>query len=136
MIRTFERSRIDISNPRLQAFRIVCAACGVTCTVNCNKYTQLPSEVVIRKFTEKGWLVGNKESNDLCPEHKHRVRLIEKDLEPKIVEKIATAVRVLQTALERYAELENPKQSAEVMRLLTDFHRRVFGDEQEDEEAA
>ncbi|SCB52245.1 hypothetical protein GA0061099_10305 [Bradyrhizobium yuanmingense] len=135
-MRTFDRSRIDISNPRLQAFRIVCAACGVTATVNCNKYTQLPPEVVIRKFTEKGWLVGNNENNDLCPEHKHRVRMIEKDLEPKIVEKIASAVRVLQSALEKYAELENPKQSAEVMRMMTEFHRRVFGDAREDEEAA
>ncbi|MBR0879161.1 uncharacterized Zn finger protein (UPF0148 family) [Bradyrhizobium barranii subsp. barranii] len=134
-MRTFDRARVDISNPRLQAFRIVCAACGVTTTVNCNKYTQLPPEVVNRKFTEKGWQVGNNEDHDLCPEHKHRVRLIEKDIEPKIVEKIATAVRVLQSALEKYAELENPKQSAEVMRMMTEFQRRVFGDEQEDEAA-
>jgi len=138
MQRTFERSRVDIGNPRLLAFRMVCAACGVQATVNCNKFNQLPDEVVARKFTEKGWLVGNNENNDLCPEHKQRVRMIDKEAETegKLIDRIATAMHSIEQALERYAKIDRPNRTVELMGLLTDFQHRVFGDGQDDDEEA
>lgn len=46
---------------------IVHCACGDSKTVGCNKWSLLPPDAVIKKFTQAGWRIGKRAKDDVCP---------------------------------------------------------------------
>jgi len=48
--------------------RLTCRKCGVSESIGSSKVGgSLPVEVIARKFTEKGWILGPNDQRDLCP---------------------------------------------------------------------
>lgn len=61
-------ARVPMQDGRGSAYRLVCPRCGCASTLNAHKYHGgLPPEIVAKKFRERGWEVGNQESQDRCP---------------------------------------------------------------------
>ena len=66
MNRNFVRSTLDVDH-RTSAYKIVCRQCGKTDKVAASSRSgSLPPEVSAKKFRQRGWVVGNREGDDLC----------------------------------------------------------------------
>ena len=66
MNRNFVRSTLDADH-RASAYKIVCRQCGKTDKVAASSHSgNLPPEVTIKKFRQRGWAVGTRAGADLC----------------------------------------------------------------------
>lgn len=66
MNRHFVRSSLDADH-RASAYKIVCRQCGKTDKVAASSHSgNLPPEVTIKKFRQRGWAVGNRAGDDMC----------------------------------------------------------------------
>ena len=66
MNRHFVRSSLDADH-RASAYKIVCRQCGKTDKVAASSHSgNLPPEVTIKKFRQRGWAVGHRAGDDMC----------------------------------------------------------------------
>jgi len=66
--REFEKVRLANAH----GYRIHCAQCSRTETIGNSKNTNLPTHLIVKKFTQRGWHVGRATGSDLCPAHAHQ----------------------------------------------------------------
>ena len=67
MNRNFVRSTLDADH-RTSAYKITCRQCAKTDKISCSSHSgSLPPEVTAKKFKQRGWAVGNRAVDDLCP---------------------------------------------------------------------
>lgn len=69
MKREFSPTNVSIdSSHRLRGYRIVCGECGASERITCNNHAGgLPQDAIRQKFRNKGWGIGSKDGQDLCP---------------------------------------------------------------------
>lgn len=51
---------------RVHGWAVKCSECGQTKSVGAGGSKLLPPEIVIKKLTQAGWIIGNKPSADVC----------------------------------------------------------------------
>lgn len=124
--RIFDKARNPVGDNRTR-YKLDCCRCGVTTTVNTQNGGGLPSQIIEKKFVEKGWSVGHDNKHDLCPAHvKHPPRPV-RDPEPPLVERIDKSIQQLESSLSEFLRLEQPRSHEKVIGMLNEFHQRVFG---------
>jgi hypothetical protein len=68
MARVFERTGIKIDNVTRPGYRLTCSACPAADHIIASGHSgNLPPDMTTKKFSEKGWTVGNNANHDLCP---------------------------------------------------------------------
>lgn len=66
--RTFIRTATRIGNRTQSLYKISCRKCGNTDTVPIGTHSgNLPPEVISKKFMQRGWNVGHRIRDDMCP---------------------------------------------------------------------
>lgn len=66
--RTFIRSATRIGNRTQSLYKISCRKCGNTDTIPIGTHSgSLPPEVISKKFMQRGWNVGHRIRDDMCP---------------------------------------------------------------------
>jgi hypothetical protein len=62
-------SLVDIGDGHKHSgWEVTCCRCGATTTVIFNKANVMPPEAVVKKFAQKGWTVGKRPADDVCPD--------------------------------------------------------------------
>ena len=68
MNRTFVRSTLDDDHKK-SAYKITCRSCGKVDKIAVGSHSNsLPPEVSAKKFRQRGWAVGNRVTDDQCPD--------------------------------------------------------------------
>jgi hypothetical protein len=67
-VRFLGHGNVFTSEGRAHAWRLHCSRCGATKDVSSAGGKSMPPEIIIKKFTQAGWIVGNKPTGDVCAE--------------------------------------------------------------------
>jgi hypothetical protein len=94
--RTFIRSPHIVDGKAKSGYLIKCRACSNSEVIaNATHSGSLPPEVTAKKFTQKGWRVGHRVRDDLCPACiAKELELKKKKTEPKTSEGPAPAIKM------------------------------------------
>lgn len=69
IMRSFQRASVTVDHRAVPAYQITCNGCGKQDKVIASKPSgNLPTSLISKKFTERGWYTGSRVRDDRCPE--------------------------------------------------------------------
>jgi hypothetical protein len=71
-LRFVGHGNVFTAGSRAHAWRLTCSRCGATKDVSSSGGKSMPPQIIIKKFLQAGWLVGNKPTGDVCSDCKRK----------------------------------------------------------------
>lgn len=106
------------ANGRHRAWQLRCHKCGGTETVSSNNENSIPPSLVVKRFTQFGWYVGDRFNQDVCPRCRQKRREQKKE---KQSVKDATLYDQLLHFADRFVDLLRKNKVREALVLVQSF---------------
>jgi hypothetical protein len=118
-----------IGSSHQRGWQVKCSRCPNTKTITSHNAKRMPPGIIVKKFSQSGWTLGNRDTQDICPDCQKTAR------KSALGGKLAEASKALQAAAKpmvqngsgqrlHYSELEHmtkaltPEQTKDLIKTL------------------